>query len=91
LAARVVDRRSERRQRVLQRGQILAQGLGSAIDCTIRDLSENGARLRVDAYHAAPEEFDLLIGRTGSRRPVKLRWQIGNDMGVEFVSSAVTD
>jgi diguanylate cyclase (GGDEF)-like protein len=85
---RVVDRRSERRQRVLQRGQIRAAGHGSAVDCTIRDLSAAGARLRVDAFYAVPDEFELYFTRSGSRRQARVRWQIGNDIGVQFIDTA---
>ena len=74
----------ERRQRVLKRGQILAQGFSSAIDCTIRDLNSSGARLRVDSYYTAPDEFQLRF-QGGTQRAVRVRWQIGNDIGVQFV------
>ena len=64
-ADRHADRRAARRQRVLKRGQILARGLTSAIDCTIRDVTGQGARLRVDDYFAAPDQFELQIPGDG--------------------------
>jgi diguanylate cyclase (GGDEF)-like protein len=82
---RTTDRRKAPRQRVLKRGQIMTRDLASAIDCTIRDISTGGARLRVDNYFAAPDEFELLILTTGTRRHVRTRWQIGNEVGVEFM------
>jgi hypothetical protein len=83
--ARTTERRKSPRQRVLKRGQIMTRDLASAIDCTIRDISTGGARLRVDNYFAAPDEFELLILTTGTRRRVRTRWQIGNEVGVEFM------
>jgi len=79
------DRRREPRLRVLKRGQITTRDLQSAIDCAIRDISSLGARLRVDDYFAAPEEFELLLLPTRIRRRVRTRWQRGNDIGVEFM------
>jgi diguanylate cyclase (GGDEF)-like protein len=82
----VTNRRGELRQRVLKRGQIVTLGLHSAIDCTIRDVSTKGARIRVDDYFAAPEEFDLTFLTNGTRRRVRTRGQIGKDIGVQFVA-----
>jgi diguanylate cyclase (GGDEF)-like protein len=79
------DRRREARLRVLKRGQIFTKDLQSAIDCTIRDISNLGARLRVNDYFFAPEEFELLLLPTRIRRRVRTRWQRGNDIGVEFM------
>ena len=79
------DRRRERRQRVLKRGQIVLKGFGAAIDCTVRDLSSSGAKVRVDVPFAAPEHFELLFIETGVKKNAQLRWQIGKDIGVEFM------
>ncbi|MBV8838064.1 MAG: response regulator [Alphaproteobacteria bacterium] len=79
------DRRKERRQRVFKRGQIILNDLRSVIDCTIRDLATEGARLRVDGHFAAPDEFDLQIVGSGSLRRVRRRWQSGKDIGVQFI------
>ena len=39
------DKRSARRMRVLKDGKIVTMNNLSVIDCTVRDLSETGARL----------------------------------------------
>jgi diguanylate cyclase (GGDEF)-like protein len=85
-AAGGAERRRERRQRVLKRGQIVVHELHSTIDCMIRDVSSAGARLRVDCYFAAPSRFELRFVETGQIRPVRLRWQRGNELGVEFLT-----
>jgi diguanylate cyclase (GGDEF)-like protein len=85
-AAGGAERRRERRHRVLKRGQIVVHELHSTIDCMIRDVSSAGARLRVNGYFAAPSRFDLRFIETGQIRPVRLRWQRGNELGVEFLS-----
>jgi len=80
------ERRAERRQRVLRQAKIKLNGHSTVIDCNVRDLTTRGARLRVDSYFAVPAEFDLAIVGTGTTRRVATRWQIGRDIGVEFVA-----
>jgi diguanylate cyclase (GGDEF)-like protein len=86
LVRREGDRRSERRQRVLKRGRIQLRGFDSVVDCMIRDLSSGGARIRVDDYYTPADEFDLVFVDSGERRPVKVRWRVGNDLGVQFLA-----
>jgi len=85
IANRLKDRRCEPRQRCLKRGQIVLRGIQSVFDCTIRDISSRGARLRVDEYFVPPEQFDLLIVESGVKKFVGLRWRVGNDIGVQFL------
>ncbi len=85
--SRVADLRGERRQRVLKRGQIVLPERRAVIDCTIRDVSSKGARLSVEHYFAPLDEFDLRFLATGTNRPAKTRWQIGGNVGVEFIAA----
>jgi len=85
IAHRQEDRRREPRQRCLKRGKIVLRGSQSVFDCTIRDISSGGARLRVDEYFVPPDEFDLLIVESGVRKFVGLRWRVGNEVGVQFL------
>jgi len=82
---RASDRRQEFRKRVLKRGQIMVPSLGAVVDCTVRNLSSGGAALRIDAPFAAPSEFQLAIAGDGTTRRVKVRWQVGTDLGVEYL------
>jgi two-component system cell cycle response regulator len=86
LVQREGDRRRERRQRVLKQARIVLDSQASAIDCTVRDLSSLGARLRIDSYFSPPEQFDLMFVTTGERRRVRRCWQVGQDIGVEFIA-----
>lgn len=85
VAGRQEERRRHPRQRVLKRGRIVLNNGNSTVDCTIRDISEGGARLRLGGDFAAPENFDLLFLESSLRRKVVRRWQIGTDIGVEFL------
>jgi two-component system cell cycle response regulator len=85
ISDRQSDRRGQRRRRVLKRAQILLKRLDSTIDCVIRDMSAEGALLRVNDYFSAPNDFDLLLLDTHTTRHVEVRWQVGNDLGVRFI------
>jgi diguanylate cyclase (GGDEF)-like protein len=78
------QRRRVPRQRALMRGQIVTNGLSSTMECTIRNLSSTGAGLRLEGLSSPPDQFELLVIRTGERRRAKVRWQNGSDIGVEF-------
>jgi diguanylate cyclase (GGDEF)-like protein len=79
------ERRTQRRHRVLKPGKIIINGLNSVVDCTMRDVTRHGARLRVDGHFFAPEQFDLLIVGSGAAKRVRLRWQNGKELGVQFL------
>jgi hypothetical protein len=44
--------------------------------------------LRLEAVFAAPETFELAIFGAGERRKVRVRWQNGIDLGVEYIDKA---
>jgi two-component system cell cycle response regulator len=85
LATRQVDRRCERRHRVVKQGQVIDFANNSAVGCRIRDISDNGARITVNEYYAPPDQFTLLIVGSGEKRAVKVRWRVGNDIGLQFI------
>lgn len=85
---RTGDRRRESRQRVFKRGQIVVAERNISMNCMVRNLSTHGAGLRIEAIFAAPESFELAIFGSSKRRQVRLRWQTGVDLGVEFVDIA---
>jgi diguanylate cyclase (GGDEF)-like protein len=82
---RTSDRRKEARKRVLKRGQIVVPSLGLVVDCTVRNLSIGGATVRIDVLFAPPPEFDLAIVGDGTTRRVRVQWQVGTDLGVEYI------
>jgi diguanylate cyclase (GGDEF)-like protein len=79
------ERRSQPRQRVLKRGLIVLPAFNGTVDCMVRNTSQNGAGLRIDAPFAVPLEFDLVIAVEGFKRRVRVCWQIGTNLGVEYL------
>ncbi|MGE5365767.1 MAG: PilZ domain-containing protein [Betaproteobacteria bacterium] len=57
------ERRASPRQRRLNAAKIVFNNNASVIDCIVRDLSPQGARLIVASPVGIPERFDLRIDR----------------------------
>ena len=78
------ESRAEHRSRTLKRGQVRIDGGKSLIDCTIRDLTETGAKLRFETVFPLPAQFELFIVDAKAIWPARSAWQKANEAGVEF-------
>ena len=58
----------------------------SSIDCIVRDLSAEGARLRVASPVGIPDWFDLRIDRNGKVYSAKVAWRSHDQIGVRFIN-----
>lgn len=81
----MVERRSSLRKRAFLKGVICFNKRSSTMDCTVRDISEGGARLIVSSAVAVPETFELFIPSKNEYIEARQRWRRGDDLGVEFV------
>ena len=78
------EKRKVPRRRVLKEGKIVyADGL-RILDCTIRDLSDSGARLLIANTVGLPDAFLLYEKSSGVLRPASIAWRQANAIGVEF-------
>jgi hypothetical protein len=76
------NRRRHDRRRTLKSGKIMFNHKTSVVDCTIRNLSMNGACLLVDSVIGIPETFDLVLD--GVRRCCVVKWKTGDRVSVSF-------
>ncbi|HEY4030027.1 MAG TPA: PilZ domain-containing protein [Caulobacteraceae bacterium] len=76
-------RRNQPRRRVLLAGKVV-QAAGLSMDCTIRNLTEAGAQIRVPAGQALPDAFDLIEIRSGVAYRAKVAWRSPAGTGVQF-------
>jgi hypothetical protein len=76
------ERRSEPRRRVFKGGLISFGGAG--IDCTIRNISSNGAALDVASIVGIPRSFQLAIEADHFLRPCRLVWNNDRRLGGMF-------
>jgi hypothetical protein len=78
------DRRKHPRLRTLKAGKIVFNRRFNVIDCIVRNLSDGGACLQVDAPDWLPERFELSIPLERSNRECRLRWKGPDRVGVAF-------
>ena len=57
----------------------------AARQCTVIDISEGGARLRVEDPQFVKPQFQLKFDWTSPGRPCKVAWKKGDVIGVKFV------
>jgi len=76
------DRRGSVRRRTYLCGRIAFNSRCSTIDCTVRNLSHNGAMLEFAEATLPPGEFDLCIVGRGESRHGRLIWRDGTRIGV---------
>jgi hypothetical protein len=61
-------------------------GTESPRSCTVTDVSESGARLKIDKPDELPEKFILLLTTRGTaRRLCRVIWRSKKDAGVKFL------
>lgn len=82
------DKRGDYRQRVLKDGKLVFHNRAAIIDCTIRDLTSSGARVRIRETPELPLELELLIPSQMLIFPATRLWQRGADVGLRFIGPA---
>jgi len=81
------DNRGTQRRPTLKGGRIVFNAGRSTIDCTVRNLSRDGAKLQVASVVGIPDVFDLLLPNT-TRQPCRIAWRKTKEIGVEFIAAA---
>jgi len=76
--------RIETRQRTLEPGFIVAQGDIRGIGCTIRDISGDGARLRLENAYALPLHFTLITETDPVGYSCEIVWRKTDEVGIRF-------
>jgi len=74
------------RNRVLKSAKIVHLSNWSLVDCTIRDISDTGAKLIIGDQFAVPNEFRFLISSENTIRNAKVVWRRGDMIGITFTS-----
>jgi hypothetical protein len=80
------EKRHTARRRVLKGGIVAFNDRHSTLPCAVRDVSDTGARLRVDSSAAAPDTFVLIIEIDGFEAECRVVWRKAQELGVSFVS-----
>lgn len=75
--------RAEHRMRTLKQAKAILSD-STTMDCRIKDLTQEGARLDFGTPCVLPEKFRLLFVAEGVMVPVHVQWHRGNQAGVHF-------
>lgn len=86
----VADRRRVPRQRTLISGTLRESNRMTTWSATIRNLSEEGARIEVANAFWIPNSFELEISARDMRRPAEVIWRNGTLLGVAFRPAPAT-
>lgn len=79
--------RVPKRHRVMQQARILI-GRDTFVDCVVRDLSRDGAKICLARAVVLPASFELIVAAHDLRTfTAHLRWQRGDFAGVAFVGA----
>jgi hypothetical protein len=82
-----VENRHEHRQRVLKGASILNGVKHSEITCTIRNMHEHGAELKVAIDTVVPQEFLLYVPVDGVAYRSVLCWRSKDRVGIKFIGT----
>jgi len=77
------ERRGTIRHRTLKGGRIATNDGFSTINCTVRNMSETGALLRLATVVGVPETFQLLMD-DGRKYDCAVKHKSATDLGVQF-------
>jgi PilZ domain len=86
-----MEKREALRHRCFLRAFVYFEGCGTAVDCVVRDISDNGARLQFDKPLVSTELLDLHIPIKGRNFHAEKRWHNGDQVGVAFHAATTTN
>lgn len=83
-------RRSERMRSFMAARILFNKGM-MKVDCTIRNISDGGAKIEVSGSVTLPEHFELHIPQRNITRKVRLAWRHGDFCGVSYLDAPPED
>jgi hypothetical protein len=86
-----MDQRSNKRKRTILDGRIVFNNRFSLIECTVRDLSDTGARIAFSHPIKIPSTFELEIPKKRLSRWACAVWSNGKEHGVMFTEVPQVD
>ena len=71
------------RRRVLKEGKLIFGQAHSVVDCTIDNMSDGGAHVRMTSSHGVPEDFYLVEANSGIIHKAEVAWRTTDGHGPE--------
>jgi hypothetical protein len=76
------EHRRSRRKRVLKGALVVFGNHDRTLDCTIRNLSDEGAKVSIASTIGVPETFELMIPAEHLIAPVRVVWRTERELGL---------
>jgi PilZ domain len=87
----MAERRRAARQKSFLRGCIYFNKRRSAVDCLIRDISEQGARIIFSDTISLPAVVELYIPQKEQTLRAEVQWRRGEEIGLAFPDAAAAE
>jgi hypothetical protein len=72
---------------VFREGKVIFGQGHSMIDCTIDNMSEGGAHIRIASSHGVPQDFYLADASRGIIHKAEVAWRTTTGMGLRLLGS----
>ena len=82
-----MERRNERRRRVLFFGKLSDETGTRVVECGISNVSAAGAQVRLYAEHSLPDQVYLIDAKTSSAHWAEIIWRRGLRWGLSFAET----
>lgn len=86
----MAESRTRERAGCLVHGRISAPELSDPVECTIWDISPEGARLIVPEGTALPDKIKISTPFALAPRQAELCWRTGNEAGIRFLDDGAS-
>ena len=84
------ERRKTHRDRTYLGARIAFNANNSTMDCLVKDMTRDGARICFESAPAIPDAFDIYLRQSSEPRPARVVWRQANTAGVVFLPTAST-
>lgn len=84
-ASNPIERRHRQRHRALLAGKLANDDASTTIDCTIRNLSNDGAMIETTTPHLIPSHLHLVQIKEGIAWDAEVIWRRGNRVGLALL------
>jgi len=84
----MVERRHSLRHKSFLRGSVYYNKRRNAVDCLIRDISHEGARIIFSDTVSVPDVVDLYIPQKEQTLRAHVQWRHGDELGLSFAAGA---
>ena len=81
------EKRRALRRRTLKGARVVFNNRQSSIDCVVRNLSDDGARLDLVSSIGVPDRLLLVFDDGCSKRSCEVKWRKAKSIGLLFVET----